>query len=61
MAASTTALRGITKRYKDFTLGPVDMTVPAGSIVGLIGENGAGKTNAFHKNWAARSAAQGSF
>ena len=43
-AASTAALRGITKQYKDFTLGPVDMTVPAGSIVGLIGENGAGKT-----------------
>ena len=44
MAASTAALCGITKQYKDFTLGPVDMTVPAGSIVGLIGENGAGKT-----------------
>lgn len=44
MAASTAALRGITKQYKDFILGPVDMTVPAGSIVGLIGENGAGKT-----------------
>ena len=44
MAASTAALRGITKQYKNFTLGPVDMTVPAGSIVGLIGENGAGKS-----------------
>ena len=44
MAATAAALRGITKQYKDFTLGPVYMTVPAGSIVGLIGENGAGKT-----------------
>ena len=44
MAANAAALRGITKQYKDFTLGPVDMTMPAGSIVGLIGENGAGKT-----------------
>ena len=44
MAASTAALRGITKQYKNFTLGPVDMTVPAGRIVGLIGENGAGKS-----------------
>lgn len=35
MAANTAALRGITKQYKDFTLGPVDMTVPAGSIAGL--------------------------
>ena len=44
MAASTAALRGITKQYTNFTLGPVDLTVPAGSIIGLIGENGAGKT-----------------
>lgn len=44
MAANAAALRGITKQYKNFTLGPVDLTVPAGSIVGLIGENGAGKT-----------------
>ena len=44
MAANAAALRGITKHYKDFTLGPVDLTVPAGSIVGLVGDNGAGKT-----------------
>jgi len=37
-------LTGLTKKYPLFTLGPVDLTVPAGSIVGLIGENGAGKT-----------------
>ena len=44
MAANTAALCGITKYYGNFTLGPVDLTVPAGSIVGLMGENGAGKT-----------------
>lgn len=44
MAAYTAAVRGITKHYDHFTLGPVTLTVPAGSIVGLIGENGAGKT-----------------
>lgn len=37
-------LNGIEKQYKDFTLGPVDLTIPAGTIVGLVGENGAGKT-----------------
>ena len=44
MAATIAALRGVTKQYKDFTLGPIDLAVPAGSIVGLMGENGAGKT-----------------
>lgn len=44
MAANAAAFCGITKQYKDFTLGPVTMTVTAGSIVGLVGENGAGKT-----------------
>ena len=39
-------LRGIEKHYHDFTLGPLSLTVPAGSIVGMIGENGAGKTTA---------------
>ena len=47
MAASTAALRGITKQYKDFTLGPVDMTVPAGSIVGLIGRERRRQDDAF--------------
>ena len=36
--------RGLCKRWPRFTLGPLDLTVPAGSIVGLVGENGAGKT-----------------
>lgn len=40
------ALRGIEKRYPGFTLGPLDLEIPAGSIVGLVGENGAGKTTA---------------
>lgn len=37
-------VRGLCKRYSGFQLERVDLTVPAGSIVGLIGENGAGKT-----------------
>ena len=35
---------GITKSYQDFVLDHVSFTVPGGSIVGLIGENGAGKS-----------------
>ncbi len=35
---------GLTKTYHDFVLDHVSFTVPSGSIVGLIGENGAGKS-----------------
>lgn len=34
----------LTKTYKDFVLDKVSFSVPEGSIVGLIGENGAGKS-----------------
>ena len=40
------ALCGIQKHYPGFALGPVDLQIPAGAIVGLVGENGAGKTTA---------------
>lgn len=37
-------LRGLTKNYKSFTLDHIDLTLPCGCIMGLIGENGAGKS-----------------
>ena len=40
-------IRGITKRYQNFTLGPLDLTLPEGCIMGLVGVNGAGKTTLF--------------
>ena len=36
--------RGLTKTYGDFTLGGLDLTLPGGCIMGLVGENGAGKS-----------------
>lgn len=38
------SISGLTKTYEDFTLDDVSFDVPVGSIVGLIGENGAGKS-----------------
>ena len=37
-------ITGLVKRYPRFTLGPVDLSVPSGSIYGRIGPNGAGKS-----------------
>ena len=37
-------LNELTKYYKDFTLDGVNLTLPCGCIMGLIGENGAGKS-----------------
>ena len=37
-------LHNVSKRYPTFTLGPIDLTVPTGRVVGFIGENGAGKS-----------------
>ena len=37
-------INDLIKSYKGFQLGPVDLEVDAGTIVGLVGSNGAGKT-----------------
>lgn len=37
-------VKSLTKRYSDFTLDKISFTLPMGCIMGLIGENGAGKS-----------------
>ena len=34
----------LVKKYQNFQLGPLTVSIPKGMIIGLIGENGAGKT-----------------
>ena len=39
----------VTKKYRDKeALSDVSLTIPQGQIVGLLGENGAGKTTIFN-------------
>lgn len=37
-------VENLTKQYPGFTLDHVSFSVPKGTIMGLIGENGAGKS-----------------
>jgi len=37
-------ISGLTKSYKDFTLNNISFALPCGCIMGLVGENGAGKS-----------------
>ncbi|WP_290772233.1 ABC transporter ATP-binding protein [Anaerofustis sp.] len=37
-------LKSLTKEYKDFKLDNINLVLPEGCIMGLIGENGAGKS-----------------
>lgn len=37
-------ITNLTKKYKDFQLDNLNLTLPSGCILGLIGENGAGKS-----------------
>lgn len=38
------ALRGVSKKYRFFSLSDVDIQLPLGQVMGLIGPNGAGKS-----------------
>lgn len=37
-------MKNITKSYQDFKLDGINLTLPSGCIMGLVGENGAGKS-----------------
>lgn len=44
MKDNALVVNGLTKKYHDFILDGISFSVPRGLIVGLIGENGAGKS-----------------
>lgn len=42
------SLKGVTKNYKDFRLGPIDLELNPGTVLGYVGANGAGKTTTIY-------------
>jgi len=44
MSEKALAVQGLVKHYKGFSLGPIDLELEPGTVLGLIGPNGAGKT-----------------
>ncbi|MEG1144126.1 MAG: ABC transporter ATP-binding protein [Clostridium sp.] len=44
MEGNILEIKGLTKNYDDFSLTDIYLTIPYGCIMGMIGENGAGKS-----------------
>lgn len=44
MINTAVKIKNLTKKYDNFTLSNISLEIPSGSVVGLIGENGAGKS-----------------
>ena len=53
-------IRGLRKHYEGFDLGPLNLTVPKGSIYGFVGPNGAGKTTTIDLMFGMGKADEGS-
>lgn len=46
--SSAFQITGLVKKYPDFMLGPLDLTLEPGMVLGYIGPNGSGKTTTMH-------------
>lgn len=53
-------IQNVTKAYKDFTLEHISFSLPMGTIMGLVGENGAGKSTTIKLIMNAIAADEGS-
>ena len=55
MSDNALELWHVSRRLGDFELRDVNLTLPKGCILGLVGENGAGKSTTIRGRTAARS------
>jgi ABC-2 type transport system ATP-binding protein len=46
--ATAFEIKNLVKKYPDFQLGPLDLTLEPGTVLGYIGPNGSGKTTTLH-------------
>lgn len=44
MSNNAIEIQNLVKEFDDFKLGPINISIPKGTIVGYIGQNGAGKS-----------------
>ena len=44
MSKYAVEIKDLVKNFDEFTLGPINLNIPKGTIVGYIGQNGAGKS-----------------
>src|SRR5687767_9151649 len=42
------SMRDLVKKYPDFQLGPLNLVLEPGTVLGYIGPNGSGKTTTMH-------------
>jgi ABC-2 type transport system ATP-binding protein len=42
------SIRDLVKRYPDFQLGPLNIELEPGRVLGYVGPNGSGKTTTMH-------------
>ena len=52
----TLRLTRVEKRYPCFTFGPIDLELAPGVTLGLLGENGAGKSSSRRRSFRSRTA-----
>ena len=44
-------IKNLCKKYTEFELKNINLSLPKGTIMGFVGENGAGKSTTINSTW----------